>query len=97
MERDAVIGHGASAVLTDRLCYSSDAYTTVYCKACGIEAIASPLSGLSCVGCDTKTKESFVKCTTPHAYNHLMHLLSGYGVKVKNVFRKKSEGQAATW
>ena len=96
MERDAIIGHGASAVLQDRLCYSSDAYTTVFCKACGTYAVASPLRGLSCVGCGTTANESFVRCTTPHAYNHLIHLLAGYGVKVKNVFRNQSEGQVAT-
>jgi len=36
MERDALIGHGASSVTKDRLCDQSDAYEAVACKKCGL-------------------------------------------------------------
>jgi DNA-directed RNA polymerase II subunit RPB2 len=35
MERDAIISHGCSEVLRDRLCVNSDLFETVVCKKCG--------------------------------------------------------------
>lgn len=35
MERDTFIAHGASAVLRDRLMFSSDGTDFIVCKKCG--------------------------------------------------------------
>ncbi|KAL0233293.1 hypothetical protein GEMRC1_012038 [Eukaryota sp. GEM-RC1] len=36
MERDAIVSHGAAAVLKDRLFHNSDAYTVYVCNDCGM-------------------------------------------------------------
>eukprot|EP00746_Dinoflagellata_sp_MGD_P158454 gnl/MRDRNA2_/MRDRNA2_86477_c0_seq1.p1 gnl/MRDRNA2_/MRDRNA2_86477_c0~~gnl/MRDRNA2_/MRDRNA2_86477_c0_seq1.p1 ORF type:complete len:1158 (-),score=-4.77 gnl/MRDRNA2_/MRDRNA2_86477_c0_seq1:55-3315(-) len=43
MERDSLLAHGASFLLQDRLCRSSDSATIVLCRRCG-SLVSSPLS-----------------------------------------------------
>ena len=77
MERDAIISHGASAVLQERLCTSSDAYKTVFCEKCGTIAISS-YAGHTCRKCGDQA--SFGVCTLPRGFLLLTHLLDGAGI-----------------
>jgi len=36
MERDCLIGYGASSLITERLMISSDAFTATVCEKCGL-------------------------------------------------------------
>jgi len=52
MERDAIISHGASAFLKDRLFNQSDAYRVHVCKRCGLMAVAdAPNHKFFCKSC----------------------------------------------
>jgi DNA-directed RNA polymerase beta subunit/intein/homing endonuclease len=82
MERDAIISHGASAFLRERLCLVSDAYETVYCSTCGMMAIANIQEDTYiCRNCDENA--AFGKCTIPYAYKLLTQLLLGAGISTK--------------
>lgn len=52
MERDAIISHGASAFLKDRLFNQSDAYRVHVCKKCGLMAVGdAPNNKYFCKSC----------------------------------------------
>lgn len=88
MERDALITHGASAVLQERLCLSSDAYKPVFCATCGTIAIANHVTKeYICKSCNVKAE--FGTCTIPYAFGYLIKLLSGSGLKVSFQMGKK--------
>ena len=82
MERDAIISHGASEFLKERLCTVSDAYQTVYCSGCGTIAIANHTSDkFVCRTCNDNAK--FGTCTIPYAYKLLTHMLAGAGFNLQ--------------
>lgn len=82
MERDAIISHGASAFLRERLCTVSDAYQAVYCSKCGSIAIANHTSDkFVCRTCNEGA--TFGTCTIPYAYKLLTHMLAGAGFNLQ--------------
>lgn len=93
MERDSVISHGATEFLRDRMCFSSDAYTTVYCKNCKTTAIDVKREGITCKKCGREG--DFGYCTTPRAFLYFKNLLAGAGFNlglnlesVENVYER---------
>lgn len=81
MERDALISHGAPAVLQERLCKSSDAYKPVFCQTCGTIAIANHISKqYVCRACGDDAQ--FGTCTIPYSFKLLTQLLAGAGIKI---------------
>ena len=87
MERDAIISHGASAFLRERLCLVSDAYESVFCATCGTIAISSDES-FSCRTCEDEA--TFGTCVIPYAFKMLTQLLSGANFQVSYKMREVS-------
>lgn len=87
MERDAVISHGASAFLKERLMLASDGYSTVFCSKCGSFAV-NDNDKFTCKLCGS---DSFGRCTIPYAYKLLIHLLGGIGINLHPEFATPSE------
>jgi DNA-directed RNA polymerase II subunit RPB2 len=82
MERDAIISHGASAFLQERLCLVSDAFETVYCSTCGTMAIANHLDDkYVCRSCDSD-KNEFGKICIPYSFKLMSQLLAGANYKI---------------
>ena len=93
MERDALISHGASAVLKDRLLDVSDIYKTPVCEQCGNFAIPAPpkqkevakLLGTKteayCLHC--KSTSSVKTVVMPYAFSVLARDLEAYNISMR--------------
>lgn len=85
MERDALIGHGASWFINDRLFRSSDAYQYPRCSQCGRVAQVRVSEGettCKCGGALVRMHHSFV-------YKYAEHLLSVAGIKMTSVIEEE--------
>lgn len=84
MERDAMISHGSSAILNERLMRVSDKYRTVYCTNCGNLAISNS-SGetmkITCRICSNK-ESNFGTVTMPYVMKLIYHMLLGCGINI---------------
>lgn len=81
MERDAIISHGASSFLKERLCGVSDAYESVRCIKCGITATANQVSDkYTCRGCGDDA--TFGKIVTPYAFKLMEQMLACPGFRL---------------
>jgi DNA-directed RNA polymerase II subunit RPB2 len=86
MERDAIISHGASAFLRERLCLVSDPFETVFCSTCGTIAISNVIEDkYICRGCETSGAgcNNFSKIILPFSFKYLTQLLLGAGIMTK--------------
>jgi len=91
MERDALISHGASALLRERLCDVSDAYNLPVCK-CGVIAITNYEQNIyKCTACGPNAKIGVIRI--PYVVKLLMHFLNGAGIHMKfNVSEVVTDG-----
>jgi DNA-directed RNA polymerase II subunit RPB2 len=87
MERDAILSHGASNFLYERLITMSDAYTATFCAHCGDFAkfIINGSSGRGeCRVCDEKGLPKDVrKKTIPYVYKLLVQLMMGAQILIR--------------
>jgi DNA-directed RNA polymerase II subunit RPB2 len=90
MEKDNLISHGASALIQERLKFSSDVFQTVFCKKCGQIAISDITEGrIVCRKCFQEG--SFGKCVIPYAFKTLLHYLAGAGIVMALRFKESKE------
>ena len=81
MERDALVSHGASALLRERLCDVSDPYDLPICK-CGVIAITNHEEGISkCPLCGPNAKIGVIRI--PYVIKPLLLYLNGAGIQMK--------------
>lgn len=81
MERDAIIEHGASHLLQERLSISSDAHQVIVCKDCGMWATSNVERGdIRCRRCHTG---EFRRLNIPYSFKLLTHFLAAANMKVK--------------
>lgn len=79
MERDALISHGASALLRERLCDVSDAFNLPICKKCGTIAITNHRLGIyKCNLCGDKAEIGLIRI--PYVVKLLLFYLNAAGI-----------------
>ncbi|CAC9483967.1 putative DNA-directed RNA polymerase polypeptide [Leishmania infantum JPCM5] len=76
MERDCMVGYGASNLLNERLLISSDMFTADICHVCGNLGYNN-----RCTYC--KTKGTTSKVNMPYAFKLLIQELQGMGVSLR--------------
>jgi len=89
MERDALISHGSSALLRERLCDVSDVFNLPICGTCGTIAIINHISKVyTCKLCGDKAKFGIIRI--PYVMKLLLHYLNACGIhmtfKTENMF-----------
>ena len=90
MERDALISHGASEFLLERLMKVSDAYIVVFCKDCG-EFAVNDYHGDGYLPCKLCQGSTFGKTTIPYSYKVLIHFLNAMGMNLHPELKENSE------
>ena len=75
MERDCLLGFGASDLLLERLLYSSDDYTVMVCEGCGFFKHTK-----TCLNCK---KKNVYKIRIPYACKLLFQELISMGIRPK--------------
>jgi len=89
MERDAIISHGATSLLLERFCYSSDMFTNIICLNCGMPAVHENVSNqYTCKKC--KEVGKFARLKYSYSTMYLQHMLSALGMDTR--FRLKLGG-----
>lgn len=91
MERDAIISHGASRTVKERLMDVSDPYPAAFCENCGAFAINSKITDgfIPCNRCGNST--NYCKKTVPYAWKYLHDLLMTMGISLTPVFEKSND------
>ena len=91
MERDALICHGASAVITDRLLNNSDKYRTYVCQTCGFFAEPAAPPGIKALNVLHKTpycrhcksNDNIHPVVVPYAFKLLTQELAAVHIGLK--------------
>lgn len=79
MERDALISHGSSALLRERMCDMSDAFNVPICGNCGTIAIVNHITKVYiCKLCGDKAKFGIIRI--PYVTKLLLHYLNASGI-----------------
>jgi DNA-directed RNA polymerase subunit B len=89
MERDCLIGHGASALLMDRLLEESDKTTVMVCERCGLLAYYDAKQNrYVCRVCGERSTVSLV--TLSYAFKLLVQELMALGIAPKLKLEEKA-------
>ena len=82
MERDALISHGASSMLLDRMCYCSDPFTLIICTNCGNigSAVQQGIAMFPCKACHST---AFGRVKTSYVFKYLIHILGAANINIK--------------
>lgn len=98
MERDAMIAHGTSEFLKERMMEASDAFQAYVCRGCGLLGVVNPDKGIfTCTACSNTT--DFAQVRIPYAYKLLMQELESMNISSRLIpesrLRERATGGGA--
>jgi DNA-directed RNA polymerase II subunit RPB2 len=89
MERDAILGHGATHCLREKTFDHSDPFKTLFCVSCGtISSVKTTNLGSNCAKCD-QAKYGLV--SIPYSYKVLLHELGAANITINFKLAKKKK------
>lgn len=93
MERDTLIGHGASELTYERFCVESDRFLVTVCRTCrsmlGIRyTIGTHSQGFSCRACGEKAE--LVNVNIPYTFRHIIFETTALGLAQRLILQKAS-------
>jgi DNA-directed RNA polymerase II subunit RPB2 len=84
MERDAIVAHGASAFLKERMLDVSDNYRVFVCRKCGIQSVANPERNIyKCTYC--KNSADITQVRIPYSMKLLLQELMSMAIAPRMV------------
>ena len=86
MERDALIAHGGSQLMKERLMISSDLYKTTYCRFCHNLSADTPTSISECYFCKQTGFQGVV--THPRVLLIFTNIMNAMGINVNFFFKE---------
>ena len=82
MERDAIVGHGSSLFLKERLLDCSDNSRQIICKSCGMIIVSNPDKNLyNCASCRNDTDPTQIRI--PYSFKLLIQELQCMNISVR--------------
>ena len=91
MERDALISHGASSTLAERMLRSSDLLEAYICNKCGLFSDTPHIDGMKSFCRNCKSQEHTEWVEVPYAYKLLVQELACVHVGLRHTVQKNSE------
>lgn len=93
MEKNALLGHGATNFLIERMVTMADKYKAPYCRRCGTIAIIHGESGQAhCRYCRSKKIETeIVRVKIPYVFKLLTQLMDACNIRIRFLFDEVEE------
>lgn len=94
MEKDGIVSHGASALIQETFCKSSDKFTCTVCTTCNRLSYVDSRKKFVCRNCE-EDESTFSKVEVPYSYMMISRYLAASGIDMQLVTKEGERVQAS--